>query len=490
MHLTRKNIIANYGSKIYSFISIYLFVPFYIKILGAEAYGIIGLYSLLLGLISFADAGISSAINREFAKTDDAAYKRSLLLVFEKLYLAICLSVFLIIYLSAPLITKYWLGSHNYPEEEVIYYLRLIGFGVIIQLFTSIYTGALMGQQRQVRANSLQILWSSVRGGLVIPVIFLKPGLDVFFSWTILANVMYVLVLRYSTFSLLGKTSPANPLTLRKIDPGIWKYIGGMIVIAILSAFAMQVDKLMVSHFFSVEVFGFYNLTTIIAQVPFFLAIPVALAVFPILTKSVASKDEGPQIAAITRYSYLANALILTGAVTLYFYGFELLGVWIGKSDIPAHLIPEIRQTLKLLVVANGFFAWQLVPYYYLLARGKTRYTIIQTAAQLILLFPALYYLISLMSLPGAGMAWFIANIGAFIYLICVMWKVILHSSWWKFLLITFIYPGLINTAIGLFLFRIAEKYETNHSAYLFAALTGVICILVNYAYYKKLIEK
>ena len=36
------NIVANYISKVWSFISIYLFIPIYINLLGIENYGIIG----------------------------------------------------------------------------------------------------------------------------------------------------------------------------------------------------------------------------------------------------------------------------------------------------------------------------------------------------------------------------------------------------------------------------------------------------------------
>jgi hypothetical protein len=39
----------------------------YIHYLGIESYAIIGFYTLLLGIISFADAGMSSAIIKEFS---------------------------------------------------------------------------------------------------------------------------------------------------------------------------------------------------------------------------------------------------------------------------------------------------------------------------------------------------------------------------------------------------------------------------------------
>ncbi|RZJ46768.1 MAG: hypothetical protein EOO44_22605, partial [Flavobacterium sp.] len=71
-------LISNYAAKFWGLISVFIFIPIYIKFLGVENYGVISFNALLLGIISFADAGMSSAIVKEFAKDLGVQFKYSL----------------------------------------------------------------------------------------------------------------------------------------------------------------------------------------------------------------------------------------------------------------------------------------------------------------------------------------------------------------------------------------------------------------------------
>src|SRR2546425_12398080 len=64
----RQNVIANFVGRGWGFISVYLFVPLYLKFLGIEAYGLVGFYATLLGFLTFADMGLTATLNREIAR--------------------------------------------------------------------------------------------------------------------------------------------------------------------------------------------------------------------------------------------------------------------------------------------------------------------------------------------------------------------------------------------------------------------------------------
>ena len=68
MNKVTKNIIANYLGKLWGFASIFIFVRFYIDILGVESYAIINFYTVILGLLIFADAGLTATLTRELAR--------------------------------------------------------------------------------------------------------------------------------------------------------------------------------------------------------------------------------------------------------------------------------------------------------------------------------------------------------------------------------------------------------------------------------------
>lgn len=84
MRSTVLNILSNYGNKLWGILSIYLFVPLYIQLLGVEAYGIISFYTVVLSIISLADLGLSSAVIKEFSTSSPDSYKYSIFRLIEK----------------------------------------------------------------------------------------------------------------------------------------------------------------------------------------------------------------------------------------------------------------------------------------------------------------------------------------------------------------------------------------------------------------------
>jgi O-antigen/teichoic acid export membrane protein len=89
--MIRRNILANMIARAWGVISVYLFVPLYLRFLGIEAYGIVGFYSTLLAVLAFADMGFTATLNREMARLsvrkDAAAEMGDLLRTYESAYI-------------------------------------------------------------------------------------------------------------------------------------------------------------------------------------------------------------------------------------------------------------------------------------------------------------------------------------------------------------------------------------------------------------------
>ena len=83
-NLIIKNTAANMATKIWTIMSMYLFVPVWIHFLGVEGYGVISFYTIMMTLMFFADAGLTATLTREFARGDkDEQYRRDLLKTIE-----------------------------------------------------------------------------------------------------------------------------------------------------------------------------------------------------------------------------------------------------------------------------------------------------------------------------------------------------------------------------------------------------------------------
>lgn len=468
-------------------VSVYVFSPVYLRLLGGEAYGVIGFYTLLFSIISFADSGISSSINREFAKSGDNATKRSLLALFERLYAMVCLLAVLAILLLAPWISKNFLNSNGFSAASLVSYVRLIGIGVGAQLMTSLYFGGLMGLQRQVSVNLAQAGWSLFRSGLVIlPLYLFRANLEVFLFWTIAANVCYLLVLRAICFRALATETSVGVMQLQSVDPQIWKYVRGMLFISLLSALNFQVDKIYVSKYFRLEEYGYYNLSSVLAQIPLLATMPIAFAVFPLLTKAYSEHRIEEVKNLVRKYSFLTNGLAIPICINLALYGGSVYRLWVGSKTvaIPAQ---SLNQIISSLSIGNSLQAVQVVPFYFLLAAGKTKYTLRQTAIQLIIMVPLLFFARKYFGISGMGLPWAAVNVLTALYLWFILHRLLLGAASISYYRDCILLPLVTNLMLaGIFYLVMQWSHVSDKMAPVFAITSGSGMLLINFALFKK----
>ena len=97
----------------------------------------------------------------------------------------------LTIYLSAPLISMYWLRSEIIPTntiEEVIVIMAIITF---FQWPLTLYQGGLIGLQKIVLLNGINVTVATLRGVGGILAVWLFPSpLIAFFIWQIILSLI------------------------------------------------------------------------------------------------------------------------------------------------------------------------------------------------------------------------------------------------------------------------------------------------------------
>lgn len=88
----------------------------------------------------------------------------------------------LIIFVCAEFIAARWLNtSGTIDEQTVIYSFRLMALMIVPQLGISLYSAGLIGLQKQVKANLIQSLFTTIRSGLVVLPILWRPELPSFY---------------------------------------------------------------------------------------------------------------------------------------------------------------------------------------------------------------------------------------------------------------------------------------------------------------------
>src|ERR1039458_7259727 len=71
---TKKNVIANYFGQGWRALMSFAFIPLYIKYLGNEAYGLMGIYAMLQAWLVLLDMGMKPALGREMARFSAGAH--------------------------------------------------------------------------------------------------------------------------------------------------------------------------------------------------------------------------------------------------------------------------------------------------------------------------------------------------------------------------------------------------------------------------------
>ena len=68
MSQLKRNMVANLIGRAWDRIVVLVCIPFYLKFLGIEAYGLVGFYAALLGIFVMIDLGFGKTLNRELAR--------------------------------------------------------------------------------------------------------------------------------------------------------------------------------------------------------------------------------------------------------------------------------------------------------------------------------------------------------------------------------------------------------------------------------------
>ena len=287
------------------------------------------------------------------------------------------------------------------------YYLRLIGVGIALQLFSTLYEGGLNGLQQQVLTNKIKIIWSFFRSGVVLLPIYFFPKLEIYFWWQIICNIFLLYVFREALCSLLPNKDPIFSIELVR---STGKYALGMMGIAFISAINIQIDKLVTSKYLTLEQFGYYSVASIIAQLPTILVMPIIVAIFPLLSQLVSQKDIGSIVTTFHKYSFFITMITAPIAICIGLYSVPLVTLWTGKPEIAQ----SVEYVVRMLVIGGFFLCMQFTAFYLALANGYTKINLYTGIVGLIIVVPLIIYSIKNYGMIGATFPWVLINIATF----------------------------------------------------------------------------
>ena len=410
--MVKRNVIANFIGRGWTGLTYLAFAPLYIHFLGIEAYGLVGLFLTLVALSSLLELGLSSSLNRELARLtarpDGSQETRELVRVLEVLYWALASLMGLVVILLAPAVAEHWLSDTRISGEVIRETIMLMGLVVTCQWPIALYSGALLGLQRQVALNVSLVVMMTVRNlGAVLVLWLVSPTIQAFFLWQLVATAAHALVVRAVAVSSLPghrRNVRFRPAVLSRV----WRFAAGLSATSVLVVVLTQMDKIVLSKLLTLEDFGYYSLAALVASGLILVFLPIFQAVFPQLSRLVALSDDR----ALSRLYHQACQLVavvgLPIAAVIAFFSPEIMLVWTGDPAIA----DNTHAIVTLLVLGTALNGLMNIPYALMLAHGWTRLPFKLNLVAVAVFLPLLVVVSARYGGLGAAAVWVAINAG------------------------------------------------------------------------------
>lgn len=433
VYSTKINVIANFVGNIWIALLSVFFIRIYLQFIGVEAYGLIGVFSTIQAFIVLLDFGLSPTLNRELARLsaleNQAQEMHDIKRTLEipnwicAAFIALLLSAF------APLIARFWVQPKNLSVEIVTQALIIIAVNIAVQFSVNFYSGGLMGLQKQLLLNFINIFCATLRSvGAFLVLAFVSPTIQYFLLWqgfvALIQVVLMIFTLKYSLPDVSEKGRFQKD-SLRKIG----RFAAGMTGVTISILILTQTDKVILSRMLNLESFGYYTLAVTVSSMALnTVAGSISHAVYPQFSRLVSLGDETALRELYHRSCQLMSALVFPIMAILALFSYDILLVYFGKEEIAANTY----LLLSLVVIGSGLHSSVWLPNYLQLAHGWTKLSLYLNVTAIIFLIPLMVVGVYKYGAIGGAVSWLGLNIFYVLADVQLMHRRILKGEQWK----------------------------------------------------------
>jgi len=376
--ITAKNTLANMAGRLASALVSLLLVPVYVKLLGMEAWGLVGFYSTLVTMFSILDLGLSAAINREVAGNRALhlapEVTRDALRTYESFYWGIGVVAGAVIALVAPWVASEWFNLELLANDEVAVAVRLMGLCFAVQWPISLYGGVLRGGERQVLLNGIMVASVTVRAlGAIILIAFVSRSVLMFFGAQTVGYLLEMLAVRAAAWCSLPAKTAGRPRLDLSVIKRTWRFALGYNLVGVTTAACSALPQIMVSTMLPLAALGSLNVASTVSGALTLVAYSVGSAVFPRFAGSQAKQDY-EQTSFYYHKSLQATAYAVLGiAMVLAFVPRTVLTLWLADADTASSVAPVVQ----VMVISALFTSLANPAYTAITASGHMRVPII-----------------------------------------------------------------------------------------------------------------
>jgi O-antigen/teichoic acid export membrane protein len=417
----QKNITANLlGTAVTSFSAV-ITAPLIFRMLGAEAYGLVGLYLLIQSMLPLFDAELTAGLSRAVAwhcGKSDLGKAKTLIQGFQY-PLTIMVVIFMVTMMfSSDYFANNWSAGADSTEINLYVIIILISLALGLRMYGAINRAALMALELQVKSNIVQSVaaFSRTLGALFFAYLS-NTGIMGFFVLQPIISLLEWLAYRYVLVrNMAVDREPVEKEEIRK-HLKFSLYIAGL---SFLWVFTSQVEKIYLTSNLSLASYGAYALGVQIASTVILAVATIHGAVLPRLTR-YASTEDFEKIRALygtTTVFTIAVAATIT------------VGIYLTSANIfPSLAVPvngiNPMQVAWIYSIGNCAIAITTLAYLLQNALGKLRIHTIGAILSAFIQIPLMIWAASSGDVIETAITYSVAN-----WMIAAVWLQVVHRRY------------------------------------------------------------
>jgi O-antigen/teichoic acid export membrane protein len=445
-----KNVLWNLPASALQVLLPFAFIPLYIKLIGAEAYGLLVLNASILSSLLFLDRLFSLVIVREFGRRNgdeaQAGTMGRMLRTFEGVALAISIVVTAGIILVLPMVAAGWQGMAGLSPNDLQKAFLLMALAVGAQWPGFLYGSALAGLQRQALLSGVKVATAIVQhGGGWIILTLVDNSVLALLAWqcgVFLGSALLSRLLVWRTMPQSVEKPRVSMAILREVRAVAL----GSLMIGLASSLITQLDKLLVAREAPPIEFTAYGLSFMAASALFsVLTGPMGTAMQPHFARLIDTSDESALAETYHRWTQVLALLAVPVAGALIAFPGVLVDIWLGVGTPIGALVVGF-----LPIIVFGLLLGVLLtpPALMQVAAGWNTLMLACHAFNIVLMVTLLPLL--LRSYGSIAGAWFSVGIAAIYYLVMIplMHRRLLRGSLWRWALRDVALPSVAGLAV------------------------------------------
>lgn len=457
----RAHTLANYFGQGWVALMSIAFVPVYIDRLGIEAYGLIGIYTVLQTWLSILDLGITPTITREIAKLKSGEHSpesiRNLIFSFETITYLLAAIILITLWFCAPYIASHWLNSSQYSKLTISNVIQVTAFVIATRFCEGIYRGSLIGLEKHITINQVQFVSSTLKFGGAAVIVSYHPSIITFFEWQAIISFITVIFLRVKANSTLNLKSENAKFSFKELKK-VKGFASGMTLTTALALVFNQADKVFVSKFDSLENFGSYMLAFTISGILPMLIYPIVSTISPKLNSAVSLKNKNDEVFLFSSGTQIVSIISTSIFTTCCFCSNHIIAAWTNNFELSSTVGP----LLSWVIVGAYCNSLLLIPFALQQAHGWTTLSVKVNLTGAVLLVPSVYLSLQYFGTIGAAVSWAVSNILIFILATIKMHKKLLKEHLSFFIIDAAIKPLAIGYIISTFTNTLLNSMEIN----------------------------